>query len=85
LTGILPLIRSEGDKEGYLCSSLDLHDSESFGCVKFDFLALGSLSVYDANQPRQFFNLREDLIDYKLIFKSSSINRQSSGKVLLPL
>jgi hypothetical protein len=25
-----------------------------------------SLSVFDANQPRQFFNLKEDLVDYKL-------------------
>ena len=46
LPGILPLIRSEGEKEGYMSSSLDLHDSEMAGLVKFDFLSIGSLSVY---------------------------------------
>lgn len=55
LIGILPLIRSEGDKEGYLCSSLDLHDAESFGVVKFDFLSIGSLSVYDKTEKDSNF------------------------------
>ncbi len=44
----IPIIRS--NKEGIYATSLNLNDSEKSGVVKFDFLSLLSLNVYEKTQ-----------------------------------
>lgn len=48
LTKRIPLVRS--NKEGIYATSLNLGDAESAGFVKFDFLSLASLNVYEKTQ-----------------------------------
>lgn len=48
LTDKIPLVRS--NQEGVLATALELGDAERAGFVKFDFLSLASLSVYEKTQ-----------------------------------
>ena len=62
LTDMLPLINSK--YEGLNATSLDLSDAESVA-IKFDFLSLASLSVYDKTQQQanDFFDVLTNTFD----------------------
>lgn len=67
LTDKLPLIRS--NKEGIRATALNLEDAEKAGYVKFDFLSLASLNVYEKTQQDtgyRFDVLTNDFDDEKV-------------------